>query len=85
MDVPVSSAREEAPDAPRTPAPVPARPQGPANGAARGERVDLERELASVGRRTWTRRLVIVGVIVALVGGGLVWRARPGRRRRRAT
>ncbi|MEJ7730054.1 MAG: efflux RND transporter periplasmic adaptor subunit [Polyangiaceae bacterium] len=78
MDVPSqvggSSAREEAPAAPRTPAPAAARAAG--NGAGRGERVDLERELASVGRRTWTRRLVIVGVIVALVVAGRVWRAR---------
>lgn len=78
------SARDEAPEARRAPAPTAqdarnghtARVAAGAERSGRAERVDLERELASVGRRTWTRRLAIVGVLVALVAAGLVYRAR---------
>lgn len=39
-------------------------------------RAQLERELSGVGKRRWVRRLIVVGVIVALIGGVIAWRAR---------
>lgn len=45
----------------------------PARPAARGS---LERELSRTEGRKWFRRLSIVAVVVALIAGGLVWRAK---------
>ena len=39
-------------------------------------RTQLERELSSVGTRRWARRLTVLAVLLALIGGVIAWRIR---------
>ena len=49
---------------------------GPSAGADAVSRAvrDLEAELRAQGGRRWLRRLIVVGVLVALVAGVVFWR-----------
>ncbi|AKT43369.1 hemolysin D [Chondromyces crocatus] len=38
------------------------------------DRIRLERELAAAGKKRWASRLAIVGVLCALIAGGVTWR-----------
>ena len=58
---------------PQAPSPAGNAPKVRSGGGGKGE---LEKELSRVDGKKWVRRLGIVAALVALIAGGLVWRAK---------